>query len=337
MTGKNGEHLECVEAGILENALVMMLVLDEKGTIFGWNHAAETITGYTKDSVIGNSGVWKYLYPDADYRMSVTKKIAQILANKDYFENLETTVTTRSGDTRIILWNTKEIKQEGISRVIAVGLDVTEERKADAIRDSIINNTNVLIAVLGPKSEILIWNKAAESITGYAQSEVVGKRDIWKYLYPDPEYRRTITRRITTIISKNQYFENLETTITTKSGQERVISWNTRQIGEGGSYQAIAIGRDITGLKQAEEALIAYMLEMAMRIKQPVEIIRDNLTDVVGLIRQGKLSGDDIAMLLDGQIRNASQVAVNVSEFQKAIVEKNRQIPETFRKFLHGE
>jgi len=83
--------------------------------------------------------------------------------------------------------------------------------------------------------------------------------------------------------------------------------------------------------------LIAYMLEMAMRIKQPVEIIRDNLTDVVGLIRQGKLSGDDIAMLLDGQIRNASQVAVNVSEFQKAIVEKNRQIPETFRKFLHGE
>ena len=42
-------------------------------------------------------------------------------------------------------------------------------------------------------------------------------------------------------------------------------------------------------------------------------------------------------MLLDGQVRNATQVAANVQEFQKAIVEKNRTIPEAYRKFLEGD
>jgi PAS domain S-box-containing protein len=326
----------CVEAGILENALVMIAVLEKSGKILGWNQAAENITGYTKDEVIGNADVWKRLYPKKEYRDSVTRQIAGILKTKNYFENFETTITTRSGATRIILWNTKESQTKNKTVVVTVGQDITHLRELDAFRDSVVENANVLITVLDPKGTVVLWNKAAEDITGYSRSEAVGDRNIWKNLYPDREYRHTITRRITGIIAARKYFENLDTTIVTKSGESRVISWNTRQIEGDREHHAIAIGRDITEQKKAEEALLSYMTEMAMRIKGPVGIIGENLQDIADLIRGGKLSLDEVAMLLDAQVRNATQVGTNVQEFQKAIVDKHQEIPEAYRKFLEG-
>ena len=330
------DEAACIEEQILENALVMIVVLDRKGKILTWNHAAETITGYQRDDVIGKSGVWKQLYPEKEYRDSITAKITTILSAKQYFDNLETTIRTRSGSSRIILWNTKEVVQDSIVRSIAVGIDVTEQRQADLFRTSIIDNANIMIAVLD-HGKVLVWNKAAETITGYSRDEVIGKRDIWQHLYPDTEYRRTVTRQITEIIRKNRYFENLETTIVTRSGQKKIISWNTRQTGMEGTQQDIAIGLDITARKRAEEALLSYMAEMAMRLKGPVEIIRVNLTDIANLIRAGKLDPEEIALVLDSQARNADQVARNIREFQREVAQKNMDIPDAYRKFLEGE
>jgi len=335
MTDEEGSG--CIEAGILENALVMIAVLEKSGKIVAWNHAAETITGYSKEEVIGDTAVWKNLYPDAEYRNSVTARIAAILKEKNYFENFETIITTRSGESRIILWNTKEISGSGKKRVVTAGLDITKQKELDAFRESIVENANVLITVLGRNGEVLLWNTAAEEITGYPREDAVGSREIWKRLYPDPAYRKTVTKKIMDIISSHRYFENLNTAVTTKTGEARIISWNTREIGSGTGRLAIAIGRDITEQRKAEEALVAYMTEMAMRIKQPVGIIRDNLQDVAELIRAGKVTPEETTMLLDGQVRNATQVMANVQEFQKAIVEKNRAIPEAYRKFLEGD
>ncbi|MGB8890552.1 MAG: PAS domain S-box protein, partial [Methanoregula sp.] len=326
----------CSESDILDNALVIIAVLGEKGQVLSWNHAAETITGYIQQEVIGHSSVWKKLYPDDGYRKIVTQKIDGILKTKIFFENLETTIRTRSGESRIILWNTKRILDGGPPRSIAVGIDVTNEREAMAFRESIIENAYVLLAVLDPKGKIKIWNKAAEMITGYSHHEVVGRRDIWKKLYPDAEYRRDITHKISRIISKCNYFENFETTIHTKNGEQRILSWNTRQIGSGDIYYEIAIGRDITEQRRAEEALIAYMTEMAMRLKQPVGIVSNALLESAQLMKEGLLNHDEIIVVFESQARNAAQIEANIQEFQKAIVGKNRSIPEAYKKFLEG-
>lgn len=326
----------CIEAGILDNALVMIAVLEDKGRVVSWNHAAETITGYLQDEVIGSDAIWKLLYPDNEYRKNVTKKIVDILKTKNYFENLETTIRTHSGESRTILWNTKKILEGSLPRTITVGMDVTTEREAEVFRESIIDNAYVLIAVLDPKGHIKVWNKAAEMITGYSPDEVIGRRDIWKKLYPDVEYRRSVTQKISRILSEHNYFENLETTIVTKNQEPRIISWNTRQIGFGGVHLEIAIGRDITEQRKAEESLVAYMTEMTMRLKQPVGIISTTLLESAELIRQGILTQDEIITVLEGQARNATQIMANIQEFQTAIVERNQSIPELYRKFLEG-
>jgi PAS domain S-box-containing protein len=316
-----------------------MTFLDNKNNVVIWNKAAEEITGYTREEVVGHGNIWKWVYPDDAYRKEVTRKIIDIVKNKKFLKNFETDIRTKAGETRRILWNTRELTGDNGERLgyIIVGNDISEQRKAEAFRESIIDNANVLITVLDSKGKILVWNLAAETITGYVRDEVIGTHEVWKWLYPDADYRRNVTKQITSIITSRKYFEDFETTIVTKSGEKRIILWNTRQTGSGGDYQVITIGRDITGRKQAEEALLAYMTEMAMRIKQPIEIICDNLKDVAQLTRDGKISFEEIAILLDGQVRNATQVATNVHEFQKAIVEKNQAIPEAYRKFLEGD
>ncbi|PKL69948.1 MAG: hypothetical protein CVV30_00815 [Methanomicrobiales archaeon HGW-Methanomicrobiales-1] len=337
MTEKKPGHIGCIEAGILENALVIVAVLDPKGTVLAWNHAAETITGYSKKDVIGTTSIWRHLYPDKAYRESVNSRLAEILAKKNYFENFETMIRTHSGAHRVILWNTKEVELDGMKHVIAIGQDFTHIRELDSFRESVIDSANVLITVLDDKGKVVTWNKAAEEITGYSPSEAIGGYGIWKLLYPDEDYRETVTRQIKEVISAQQHFSNLETRVTTKTSGKKVISWNTRQINIGGVKHVISIGVDITEQRIAEEALVAYMTEMAMRIKQPVEIIRDNLHEVAELLRAGKITTEETAMLLDGQVRNARQVAANVQEFQQAILEKNRAIPEAYRKFLEGD
>jgi PAS domain S-box-containing protein len=326
------------QESVIINAKLWMTFLDNKNNVVIWNKAAEEITGYTRDEVVGHGNVWKWIYPDDAYRKEVTKKIIDIVKNKKYLENFETDIRTKAGETRRISWNTRELDGDDGERLgyIVVGNDITEQRKTEAFRESIINNANVLITVLDSKGKILVWNMAAETITGYLRNEVIGTRDIWKWLYPDADYRRSVTKQITSIITSRKYFEDLETTIVTKSGEQRIILWNTRQIGSGGDYQAIAIGRDVTERKRAEEALLAYISEMGMRLKQPVEIVRDNLQETVHLINGGKLTKEEMVTMLEGQVRNATQIAANVQEFQKAIAEKNKEIPEAYRKFLEG-
>jgi len=335
MEGANDKKT-CIEAGLLDNALVMIAILGEKGRVISWNHAAETITGYAPDDVIDSDTVWKKLYPDKDYRMMITGKIAGILKTNNYFENLETTIRTRSGESRTILWNTKIIQASGQQRTIAVGMDVTAEREARAFQESIIDNAYVLLAVLDPHGNIQVWNKAAEMITGYSPDEVIGRNDVWKKLYPDAAYRRDITEKISRIIAGQNYFENLETTILTKKREQRIISWNTRQTGTVGGSHSIAIGRDITDQRKAEDALVAYMTEMTIRLKQPVSIINTTLRESAQFMKDGLLNPDEIIMVFEGQARNAAQIEANIHEFQKAIVEKNRSIPDEYRKFLEG-
>jgi len=131
------------------------------------------------------------------------------------------------------------------------------QRIAD-IQESSIMNANVLLMLLDAKGRILIWNNAAERITGYSAAEVKGRNDIWKLLYPEKEYRDKITGKITKIVGENNFFENLETAIRCLNGDRKIISWNTRKIqglgDEGGRF--IAIGLDITERTRAEKALL---------------------------------------------------------------------------------
>ena len=134
---------------------------------------------------------------------------------------------------------------------------VEKEHQLTEFQEDIITNAQVWLSVLDTKGTILVWNTAAEDISGYQSEEVIRKNEIWKLLYPDPEYRRQITSTITRIIGEKKYLESFETSIHTKQGTVRTISWNTKGVpDENGIISSfIAIGVDVTDQKQAETEL----------------------------------------------------------------------------------
>jgi len=132
-----------------------------------------------------------------------------------------------------------------------------EYQSVSRFNESIISNANVWLAVLDARGNILAWNSAAAAMSGYTAEEVLGKNTIWQEIYPDTNYRRTITGTIQAVIHENRIFENFETDIRAKNGEKKTISWNTRAVPDeqGVLNRFVAIGIDITRRKRSEDEL----------------------------------------------------------------------------------
>lgn len=183
-----------------------------------------------------------------------------------------------------------------VAGVVKVSLDITgrklakeEIRKLNQFLEVVIDNANVWLNVLDEKANVLIWNRAAETISGYFREEVVGHDKIWEWLYPDEKYRKEITEKAAAIIQKGEIVEDFETAIKTKGGEERIISWHSRNLvdDKGIPTGSVALGRDITGRKQMEQEMarldqLNLVGEMAAGIGHE---IRNPLTTVRGFLQ----------------------------------------------------
>lgn len=123
--------------------------------------------------------------------------------------------------------------------------------------DSIVENVNVWLNVLDTELNIVLWNKMAETISGFARAEVLGHNRIWEWMYPDEAYRRAITSRVVALLERDSTLEYFETEIRCRNGEAKTILWSSRSLldEEGAVYGIITFGYDITDRKQAEQAL----------------------------------------------------------------------------------
>lgn len=167
--------------------------------------------------------------------------------------------------------------------VLAESWHTTEQtlQITNSFQETIISNARVWLMALGEKGTILVWNTAAEEISGYTAAEVVGSNKVWTRIYPDEAYRREVTRTIRKLIAEDNYLQDFETIIRTKDGELKNISWNTRKIPaqEEIPIRHIAIGVDIT-----RQSRISQKLNQNLRFLQvlmdtlPIPIFYKNLT-----------------------------------------------------------
>ncbi|HET8897678.1 MAG TPA: sensor domain-containing diguanylate cyclase [Rhodanobacteraceae bacterium] len=115
---------------VIDNASIWINVLDADARVTVWNQAAEAISGYPRDAVIGRADIWSQLYPDADYRARISAKVMAILDQGEEVSGYETTIRCRNGQRRIMSWNSRRFHDEhGAAGSIAIGLDVTERKR----------------------------------------------------------------------------------------------------------------------------------------------------------------------------------------------------------------
>ena len=153
-----------------------------------------------------------------------------------------------------------------------------EIRRLNQFLDGVVDNANVWLNVLDAKANVVVWNKAAEEISGYLREEVVGHGKMWEWLYPGEGYRSEVIAKAVAIMEKGGEEQDSETIIRCKDGQTRIISWNSRSLLDerGTPIGSIALGRDITERKRAEERLSAIhtLGQKLVFSKDTVEIAR---------------------------------------------------------------
>ncbi|MCA1917101.1 PAS domain S-box protein [Methanospirillum hungatei] len=110
---------------VIQNALVWIMVLDKETNIVIWNKAAEEISGYMAEEVLGSKWIWESLYPDASYRKEITNEIIHIISEDSHFSNLKTRIHARNGSMHTITWNTRALRNENgdITGYVAVGIE----------------------------------------------------------------------------------------------------------------------------------------------------------------------------------------------------------------------
>jgi len=128
-----------------------------------------------------------------------------------------------------------------------------ELRETRDYLDSLIQYANAPIVVWDPDRRISRFNTAFERLTGYTADQVVGLE--LSILFPETS-RDELLREIART-ARDEYLETVEIPIRCKEGETRQVLWNSANIyGDDGKLTAtIAQGVDITGRKQAEEAL----------------------------------------------------------------------------------
>jgi hypothetical protein len=86
--------------------------------------------------------------------------------------------------------------------------------------------------------------------------------------------------------------------------------------------------------EQKRSALVAYISECTIRLKSPVELVRENLAGIISRLETGSIEEGEMKMALAVQIGHADQISANLHDLNEAIIAEQQDIPDAYRKFL---
>ncbi|RQG98959.1 PAS domain S-box protein [Natrarchaeobius oligotrophus] len=282
-------------------------ILDEDGRFVFVNDAYASMYGYEPDEMIGRS--WEITYPEDGVEFA-RETILPEVGETGYWHG--ETQGLRSDGTTFVEDHVVSSAEDG--ELVCTVRDVTDEkerkvelRELDQFRQAIIESANVWINVLDDSGNVVVWNEAAAEISGYSAEEVVGHDEIWERLYPDEEYRNDILEHVGSILRDEKAVEEFETTIRTKSGENRLISWHSQALmDESGRVEgSVAIGRDITDQYRAKrryrtliENLPGIVYRAEIDSSWPFEFVHGQAESITGYttdeLREGVSWGDDV-------------------------------------------
>ncbi len=175
---------------MLDTTAIGIDISDEKGNITFWNKAAEQISGYTAEEVIGNAEIMEWVYPDPKYRAEIIQKRQDMLEKNGRIEGFETIVRRKDGQYRTILWYTSCLTDSGtFNGTISLAADITERKQAEEalkstykkLQDSkenyrfLAENTPDFIYSVDRESRYTAVNQSLCQALGFEPHDVVGK------------------------------------------------------------------------------------------------------------------------------------------------------------------
>lgn len=118
-------NLTLFQQTVIDNADIWLDVRDESGKTIVWNKAAEKLSGYSKDEVLGHDQVTAWLYPNGFPKSTIKAESP----NGNTVGGYESTIRCKNGKRRTIAWNICNLVNENSQKIgtISLGRDVTEQ------------------------------------------------------------------------------------------------------------------------------------------------------------------------------------------------------------------
>ena len=292
--------------GIFEQAAVGIAHVALDGTFIHLNQRFCDITHYSQAELM-NMTFQQITHPD-DLEADLAN-VTQLLDGDIQTFSMEKRYIWPAGDIVWVKLTVSLVRSETKEPeyFIAVIEDIAERKQGEEeiirltqFQQGIIENADVWLNVLDDQGNVLVWNKAAEKISGYSKEEVLGHNKIWGWSYPDEKYRKEIFGRYKEILSKGDVVESYETQIRCKNGENKIISWNSRNLldGEGNPVGSIALGTDITERKRAEEELSRLHTEQKTILDNvPAAIWYKDLEN--NIVRVNKAGAESIGLIME--------------------------------------
>lgn len=207
-----------------------------------------------------------------------------------------------------------------------------EVRRLTRFQEIVIDNADVWLDVKDSNERTVIWNKAAEKVSGYHRDEVLGHGRIMRWLYPDKGDLKNVQKKHSDIIDDHLSLNSFETSIQCKDGSSRVISWNLHELEDnaGSRIGSISLGRDVTEQRLMEEQLSQAIKMQA--VGRMASGFAQDFTSLLSIIRgycDLAISRLGPAERLYGHIRQIDKSAERAESLTRKILSfgKNQPLP----------
>jgi PAS domain S-box-containing protein len=243
------------EAIIMADAIpAMVWVSDANGLRTYFNRSWLEFTGRSLAQEIGN-GWTEGIHPEDRQRCLDT---IQSAAKAHLPFNMDYRLRRSDGQFRWVLSHGEpRFGHEGeLEGYVGSCLDITDQKAGDQVSGrlaAIVQSSDDAIVAKDLNGIITNWNSSAERIFGYTEQEVLGK-PITIIIPPELQAEETeILRRL----RAGERIEHFETVRVTKGGRKVRVSLTISPVKDatGRVVGASKIARDVTGIRQVEQAL----------------------------------------------------------------------------------
>lgn len=301
------EHVRALSSfreNVIENAMLLLTVIDVKEGVSVWNKAAAEITGFNRDEMVGKSpqAVLDLFIPDTVSRDAIMQDIYEGITTCGRIENMEILIKARNGETKVLLWNARLLEDDGKKGLVALAEDITvrkqmeeEIRASEARYRGVVEDQTEWICRFGSDLRLSFVNEACCRSSGRRRDEMIGS-SVTGLL---PEDCHDLLSSLAGQCPGGRPSVTLEGTVRSPEGDLRWHQWTLRAIvtPDGAIAEYQAVGRDITEVKKAEEEFVRTekllsLSELAGGIAHDFNNILTSIMGNLNLARM-KLSPDD--------------------------------------------
>jgi PAS domain S-box-containing protein/putative nucleotidyltransferase with HDIG domain len=246
-------------SAVMHTLGALVVVLDREGRIIQFNHACETVTGFSFAEIEGRLLWDALLLPE---ELDSVRTVFNNLRHGMFPNEHENYWRTKDGSRRLIHWSNTVLTDESgaVQYLLATGIDITDRKTAeDALRGSearfraLIENSSDITTLLDRDGIVRYTSPSIGRVLGYDDNELVG-RNIFALIHPDdlPGVRQALAN----ILENPGLAQHVEHRFKDKDGVWRYLESVGKYFRDDSPVSGIVVNsRDITARMQAENSL----------------------------------------------------------------------------------